>query len=214
MLDEINQRRRASREYIDQLSASLAAATQERDRRVRAREEQLDEIKQLLQQARANEAALANDDAMLPDDAHGGEESLKQGIADARAELAALQKAHSEDEAKQQRAMRKEEEALQSLTRQYDSVMSDLIEKIKVASVEVEQREKETAELQAAYDDLERQRAPLKHEEQNYIAQTTLKNKEQQDVLAATTVWQAAIRRYLRTAPKIVKKKKKDRKHP
>jgi hypothetical protein len=49
MLDEINQRRKTSREYIDQLSVAL---TQERDRKVRARKDQLDEIKQLLQQAR------------------------------------------------------------------------------------------------------------------------------------------------------------------
>jgi hypothetical protein len=87
--------------------------------------------------------------------------------------------------------------------------MTDLTEKIKVASVEAEQREKELNELQAIYDDIEKQRAPLKHEEQNYVAQTTIKNKTQQDVLAATVVIQAAVRRYLRTAPKIVKKKKK-----
>jgi cell shape-determining protein MreC len=94
------------------------------------------------------------------------------------------------------------------LTRKYDSEMTDLTEKIKVASVEAEKREKELAELQAIYDDLERQRAPLKHEEQNYTSSTNIKNKTQQDVLAATVVMQAAIRRYLRTAPKIVKKRR------
>jgi uncharacterized protein HemX len=108
--------------------------------------------------------------------------------------------------------MRKEEEALQALTRQYDSVMTDLTEKIKVASVEAEKREKELHELQTVYDDLERQRAPLKHEETNYVAATNIKNKTQQDVLAAVVVMQAAIRRYLKTAPKIVKKKKSSKK--
>jgi chromosome segregation ATPase len=182
--------------------------TQERDKKVRAKEDQLDEIKQALQQARANEAALANDDLMLPDDLQGNEERLKSQLAEVKNELAALQKSNSEEETKQHRALRKEEEALQALTRKYDSEMTDLTEKIKVASVEAEKREKELADLQAVYDDLERQRAPLKHEEQNYTASTNLRNKSQQEVLAATLVMQAAIRRYLRTAPKIQKKKR------
>jgi DNA repair exonuclease SbcCD ATPase subunit len=208
MLDEITQRKKKSREFIEQLSTRLLSVTQERDKKVRGKEDQLDEIKQALQQARANEAALANDDLMLPDDMQGTEERLKSQLAEVRNELAALQKTNSEEETKQHRALRKEEEALQALTRKYDSEMTDLTEKIKVASVEAEKREKELAELQAIYDDLERQRAPLKHEEQNYAASTNIKNKTQQDVLAATVVMQAAIRRYLRTAPKIVKKRK------
>jgi DNA repair exonuclease SbcCD ATPase subunit len=212
MLEEINQRKKTSREYIEQLSTRLTAVTQERDKKVRSKEDQLDEIKQALQQARANEAAMSNDDGGLPDEVQGQEESLKQQLADAKAELAALQKANSEDEAKQLRAMRKEEEALQTLTRQYDSVMSDLTAKVKVSSVEAEKREKELNELQTVYDDLERQRAPLKHEEQNYVAATNIKNKTQQDVLAATVVMQAAIRRYLKTAPKIVRKRKSKKK--
>jgi DNA repair exonuclease SbcCD ATPase subunit len=211
MLEEINQRKKTSHDYIDQLSTRLNAVTQERDRKVRSKEDQLDEIKQALQQARANEAAMANDDGILPDDIQSQEESLKQQLADAKAELAALQKTNSEDEAKQLRAMRKEEEALQTLTRQYDSLMTELTEKIKVASVEVEKREREFNELQTVYDDLERQRAPLKHEEQNYVAATNIKNKTQQDVLAATVVMQAAMRRYLKTAPKIVRKRKSKR---
>jgi DNA repair exonuclease SbcCD ATPase subunit len=212
MLEEINQRKKTSREYIEQLSTRLTTVTQERDKKVRAKEDQLDEIKQALQQARANEQAMANDDGTLPDEIQSQEESLKQQLADAKAELTALQKTNSEDEAKQLRAMRKEEEALQALTRQYDSVMSDLTEKIKVAAVEAELREKEFNELQTVYDDLERQRAPLKHEEQNYVAATNIKNKTQQDVLAATVVIQAAIKRYLKTAPKIVKKRKSSKK--
>jgi DNA repair exonuclease SbcCD ATPase subunit len=208
MLDEINQRKKTSRDYIEQLSTRLISVTQERDKKVRSKEDQLDEIKQALQQAKANEAALANDDGISMEDGQGQEESLKQQLADAKAELAALQKANSEDEQKQHRAMRKEEETLQALTRQYDSVMTDLTEKIKVAQVECEQREKELKELQEVYDEIEKQRAPLKHEEQNYVSATNIKNKTQQDVLAATVVIQAAIRRYLRTAPKIVKKKK------
>jgi DNA repair exonuclease SbcCD ATPase subunit len=212
MLDEINQRKKTSRDYIEQLSNRLSYVTQERDRKVRAMEDQLDEIKQALQQARANEAALANDDGLSLDDGQSQEDALKQQLADAKTELAALQKVNSEDESKQHRAMRKEEETLQSLTRQYDSVMSDLTEKIKVARVETDLREKELKELQTVYDDLERQRAPLKHEEQNYMSATNTKNKTQQDVLAATVVIQAAIKRYLRTAPKIVKKKKSSKK--
>jgi hypothetical protein len=102
MLDEINQRKKSSREYIDQLSNRLIAVTQDRDRKVRSKEDQL-------QQARANEAALANDDGALPDEVQGTEESLKQQLAEANAELAALQKSNSEDEAKQHRMMRKEE---------------------------------------------------------------------------------------------------------
>jgi hypothetical protein len=55
--------------------------------------------------------------------------------------------------------------------------MTDLTEKIKVAEVETELREREMNELQAVYDDLEKQRAPLKHEEQNYVASTNITNK-------------------------------------
>jgi DNA repair exonuclease SbcCD ATPase subunit len=208
MLDEITQRKKTSRELIEQLSARLLSVTQERDKKVRSKEDQLDEIKQALQQARANEAALANDDLILPDDLQGNEERLKSQLAEVKNELGALQKSNSEEETKQHRALRKEEEALQALTRKYDSEMTDLTDKIKVAAVEAEKREKELAELQAVYDDIERQRAPLKHEEQNYIASTNLKNKTQQEVLAATVVMQSAIRRYLRTAPKIQKKKR------
>jgi hypothetical protein len=207
-MDEINQRKKTSKEYIDQLSTRLINVTQEKDKKVRGKEDQLDEIKQQLQQARANEAALASDDNALPDEVQTQEDNLKQQLADAKAELAALQKANSEDEAKQHRSLRKEEEALQSLTRQYDSVMTDLTEKIKVASVEAEKREKELAELQAIYDDLERQRAPLKHEELNYATKINLANKTQQDVIASTVVLQSVIRKYLKDAPKIQKKKK------
>jgi DNA repair exonuclease SbcCD ATPase subunit len=175
---------------------------------VRGKEDQFDEIKQALQQARANEAALVNDDLVLPDDMQSSEERLKLQLAEVRNELAGLQKTNSEEETKQHRALRKEEEALQALTKKYDSEMTDLTEKIKVAVVEAEKREKELTQLQTVYDELERQRAPLKHEEQNYTSSTNIKNKTQQDVLAATVVMQAAIRRYLRTAPKIVKKRR------
>jgi myosin heavy subunit len=208
-MDEINQRKKTSKEYIDQLSTRLINVTQEKDRKLRAKEDQLDEIKQQLQQARANEAALANDDTALPDEVQTQEDNLKQQLADAKSELAALQKSNSEEEAKQHRSLRKEEEALQSLTRQYDTVMTDLTEKIKVASVEAEKREKELHELQTVYDDLERQRAPLKHEELKYTTDTNLANKSQQDVLASAVVLQSVIRKYLVNAPKIVKKKKK-----
>jgi hypothetical protein len=208
MMDEINQRKKTSREFIDQLSARLIAVTQEKDKKVRGKEDQLDEIKQQLQQARANEAALAADDGGVGDEVQVQEESLKQQLAEAKAELSAVQKAHSEEEMKLHRTLRKEEEALQSLIKQYDTVMTDLTEKIKVASVEAEQREKELAELQAIYDDLERQRAPLKHEEQNYVSATNIANKTQQDVLASAVVLQAAIKKYLKTAPKISKKKR------
>jgi hypothetical protein len=51
--------------------------TQDRDKKVRGKEDQLDEIKQVLQQARANEAALANDDLVLPDDMQSSEQRLK-----------------------------------------------------------------------------------------------------------------------------------------
>jgi hypothetical protein len=71
MLDEITQRKKKSREFIEHLSTRLLTATQDRDKKVRGREDQLDEIKQALQQA------LANDDLMLPDDMQGTEERLK-----------------------------------------------------------------------------------------------------------------------------------------
>jgi hypothetical protein len=74
--------------------------------------------------------------------------------------------------------------------------------------VEAEQREKELHKLQTIYDELERQRAPLKHEEANYVTAANLNSKTQQDVLAATVVIEGAIWRHLRTAPKIVKKTK------
>jgi hypothetical protein len=207
-MDEINQRKKTSKEYIDQLSTRLINVTQEKDKKVRGKEDALDEVKQALQQARANEAALATEDTSLPDEVQTQEENLKQQLTDAKAELTALQKNNSEEEAKQHRALRKEEEALQALTRQYDTVMTDLTEKIKVASVEAADREKELHDLQTVYDDLERQRAPLKHEEQNYCASTNIANKTQQDVLASVVVLQSVIRKYLKTAPKIQKKKK------
>jgi hypothetical protein len=65
MLDGITQGKKKSREFIGQLSTRLLTATQDRDKKVREKEDQLNEIKQALQQARANEAALANDDLML-----------------------------------------------------------------------------------------------------------------------------------------------------
>jgi hypothetical protein len=71
MLDEINQRKKSSREYIDQLSNRLIEVTQDRDRKVRSKEDQL-------HQARANEAALTNDDGAFPDEVQGTEEQTRR----------------------------------------------------------------------------------------------------------------------------------------
>ena len=208
MLDEINQRKKTSREFIEQLSTRLVAVTQEKDTKVRAKEDQLDEIKQALQQARATEAALLNDDGAITEEIPSQEESLKQSLAEAKQELLGMQRQNSDDEGKQHRALRKEEEALQTLLRKYDEEMTDLTEKIKVARAEAEKREKELAELQKEYDEIEKKRTPLRDEEtkQKTIANTT--SKTQQDIIAAVTVLQSEIRKYLRTAPKIAKKKK------
>lgn len=208
MLNEINQRKKTSREFIEQLSTRLVSVTQEKDTKVRAKEDQLDELKQALQQARATEAALLNDDGAVTEEVQTQEEALKQSLAEAKQELLGMQRTNSDEEQKQHRALRKEEEALQALLRKYDEEMTDLTEKIKVARVEAEKREKELADLQKEYDEIEKKRTPLRDEEtkQRTIANTT--SKTQQDIIAALTVLQTEIKKYLRTAPKIAKKKK------
>lgn len=211
MMAEIQQRKKTSRDFIAQLNTRLAAVTQERDKKVRTKEDQLDEIKQQLQQAHANEAALAQDD-IVHEEVQTQEESLKQQLAEAKQELATMQKANSEEENKQRRNLRKEEEALQTLIQQYDTDMTDLTSKIAVSSVEAEKREKELHELQTEYDNIERQRAPLKHEEQGFTERTNTANKTQQDMIAAAVKLQADIRKWLKTAPKVTRKKKGSRK--
>ena len=86
--------------------------------------------------------------------------------------------------------------------------MNDLSTKIAAASTEVKAREEELHKLQAQYDEIERQRFPLKHEEEGYIDRINQANKKNQDQLAAIALLQAQIRKYLRTAPKYTKKKK------
>lgn len=207
MMQEIQVRKKSSREFIDQLHQRLANLNQDKDRKIRQKEDALDEIKQELQKARANEAAMQQED-VLPDEIQSQEEALKQQLNEAKTELASAQKSNSDDEQRQRKQLRREEEALQTLIQQYDTVMTDLTQKISVASVEVEKRETELSELQSVYDDIERQRAPLKHEEEGFIAKTIEANKKIQIQLAATILLQTEIRKYMKDAPKPPKKKK------
>ena len=211
MMQEIQLRKKSSREFIDQLHQRLANLNQDKDRKIRQKEDALDEIKQDLQKARASEAAMQQED-FLPDEIQSQEEALKQQLNEAKYELANAQKANSDDEQRQRKALRREEEALQTLIQQYDTVMDDLTKKIAVSSVEAEKRESELAELQGEYDDIERQRAPLRHEEDGHIARTIEANKKAQIQLAATILLQTEIRKYLKTAPKPQKKGKKGKK--
>ena len=207
IMQEIQLRKKSSREFIDQLHQRLANLNQDRDKKIRQKEDQLDEIKQQLQQARANEAALQQED-MIPEEIQGQEEALKQQLNEKKSELASIQKVNSDDEQRQRKSLRRDEEALQTLIQQYDSVMTDLTQKISVAKVEVEKRETDFSELQSEYDDIERQRAPLKHEEEGFVARTNEHNKRQQIMLAATILLQTEIRKFLKDAPKPPKKKK------
>ncbi|OHT01815.1 hypothetical protein TRFO_07371 [Tritrichomonas foetus] len=208
MMQEIQLRKKSSREFIDQLHQRLANLNQDRDRKIRQREDLLDETKQQLQQARASEAAMQQED-LIPEEIQSQEEALKQQLNEAKTELSNMQKTNSDDEQRQRKALRREEEALQTLIQQYDTVMSDVTQKIAVASVEAEKRESEFSELQSQYDDIERQRAPLKHEEEGIVARTNEHNKKQQIQLAATILLQTEIRKFLKDAPKPPKKKGK-----
>lgn len=207
MMNEIAQRKKTNHDFIEQLTQQLATVTRERDQKVRIKEDTLDDIKQQLQQVAANEAALQQDDG-VHEEVQTQEESLKQQLTDLKTNLQKQQKENSEEEGKQRRALRKEEENLQQLISQYDTVMTDLSTKISSASTDAEAREKELHELQSEYDEIERQRFPLKHEEEGYIDKTNQANKRNQDQLAAVALLQAAIRKYLRTAPKVTRHKK------
>lgn len=207
MMQEIQQRKKDSRNSIEQLHQKLSNLNQEKDRVIRQKEDTLDEIKQELQKARANEAAMQQED-VLPDEIQSQEEALKQQLNEAKNELASTQKSNSDDEQRQRKQLRREEEALQTLIQQYDSVMTDLTQKISVNSVEAEKRETDLSELQTVYDDIERQRAPLKHEEEGFIAKTIECNKKLQIEIAATILLQTEIRKYMKDAPKPPKKKK------
>lgn len=209
MMNEINQRKKSSRECIDQLSAQLVNITQQKEKKVRQKEDQLDDIKQQLQQAIATEAALANEEGGLGDEVQTQEEALKQKLAEMKTALLAAQKAHAEEERKKHTEVRNLEEDLQKLLRKYDSEMSDLTEKIEKARVEADARESEYDVLKKEYDEIERQRVIPKTEEERRKGLTNAASQKRQNVIAAVTLLQGQVRKYLVDAPKIAKKKGK-----
>jgi len=208
LIAEINQRKKTNSEYIEQLKARESALSRERDQKIRQKEDQLDEIKQQLLQAKANETALQQDDIM-PEDVQSEEDQTKQQFADKKGEIAKAQKEHADEENKQRRLLRKEEEALQSLISQYDKDMETLTKQNEQAQIEAEKKEKELHELQNENAAIEKIRSPIRHEEQGFIDKSTQANKLYQDTIAAAVKLQTEIRRYLKTAPKPSKKKGK-----
>ncbi|KAH0795933.1 dynein regulatory complex protein 10 [Histomonas meleagridis] len=211
MIQEIQQRKKTSRDYINQLNTRLLSLTQEMEKKVHSKEDTLDEIKHQIQQARANEAAIQQED-VNPEEVQTQEESLKQQLAETKMELSSAQKANSDEEGKQRRTLRKEEEAIQELITKYDEEMTDLTTKILKAREDAEEKERELKELKEEYEEIEKRRAPLRHEEQGYVVKTNNANRTNQELIASTLILQAEIRKFLETAPKPTRKRTKSRK--
>lgn len=200
MLQEIQQRKNSNKEFIADLKTREAAIVRERDQKIRAKEDLLDEIKTQLQTAKAGEAQHQTEDENNQDAQN--EESMRVQIAQFKATISAQQKTNSDDENRNRRILRREEESLQTLIRTYDDEMSDLTRQIEIASEEADKREKILQDLQSEYYEIEGLRQPLKHEEQVKTERTNRANKMNQDMIAAVVKLQIEIRRYLKTAPK------------
>ena len=205
-MKEIEQRKKSSIELIEQLTTRLNALNAEKDKKIKSKENALDELKQQLQQAKANEAALSHEE-VIHDDVEAQEETLNQQLQESKTRLKEMQQQNSEKEGANRRRLRKEEEAVQEIINNYDQVSKTLTAEIKVLTVEAETAEKELHDLHAVYDEIERKRTPLRNEEEMLIEKTMEANKKSQLMIAASMKLQYEIRKYLQTAPKATRKK-------
>lgn len=207
VIQEFQERKKSNRECIEHLKARDAAIAKEKEERIKAKEDLLEEIKQQLAQVKATEAALQQEDPVT-EEVQEQEESLKAQLVETRAEVQKTQMKDSEEEGKQRRTLRKEEEALQNLIQLYDKDMETLTAQNAEAYVLAEKLEREYSELQAEAAAIEKTRAPIRQEEQGFVDKTLQDSKHNQDCLAAATKLQIEIRKYLKTAPRASKKKK------
>ena len=207
LTEEIEQRKQQNIITIRSLREREAEITRERDQKIRQKEDQLDEIKQQLVQEKASETSIQQDEN-LPED-NENQEKLKISVNEKLSLLLKKQKENSEEENKQRRLLRKEEENLQSLIQQYDKEMETLTQENILAQIEAEKKEKELHELQNENETIEKNRTPLRHQEQGFVDKANQSNKLYQDTIAAAVKLQIEIRRFLKNAPKPPKRKPK-----